>query len=263
MVKARNYFQVSAGLLTWDHYRRIGPAWMVFQWMIHEQRRPRDGEADTGLVMNGNPISYEGIGARLHGMPARTVERHVALLEQEGYIRSEYLRGRGTRYFICKPLRWQMGLPRNGESGRKDSADLRSPTPQNCGAVLPISAEANKEQRTKEQKEQSLERRTSKTSLPTNFQISEQVRVWALEKGHMQLEAHFENFVGRAIAKDYRYADWDQAFMNAIREDWAKLKKGAQPNGNQQRTKRDQVNDSIRDAISGASERCEAKGIPY
>lgn len=62
-----------------------------------------------------------------------------------------------------------------------------------------------------------------KTSIADGFQISDRVREWAKAKGHLHLEARLENFVGAAKAKGYVYADWDQAFMNAIRDDWAKL----------------------------------------
>lgn len=69
------------------------------------------------------------------------------------------------------------------------------------------------------------QRRTRKpeTSIPEDFGISDRVKAWAEEKGHGRLEAHLEAFKLKAVAKDYRYADWDSAFMTAIREDWAKL----------------------------------------
>lgn len=62
-----------------------------------------------------------------------------------------------------------------------------------------------------------------KCALPTDFCISDQVRSWAAEKGHGQLEQHLASFVGKAKANGYKYADWDQAFMNAIRDNWAKI----------------------------------------
>lgn len=62
-----------------------------------------------------------------------------------------------------------------------------------------------------------------KTPLPADFGISERVREWAAEKGHRQLERRHEHFVSTAKAKGYRYVDWDQAFMNAIRDDWARI----------------------------------------
>ena len=156
MTTERTWFPISSGLLTWDHYQRLGPAWMVLLWMIHEQRAPRNGEANGGAVHNSAPISYEAIGTCLRGMPARTVERHVALLEREGYIRSEYVRGHGKRYRVANPIRWLMVLPRNGElvsnsaevrSG--NSAELGSVTPQKWGAVLHKTEERNKEQKPK------------------------------------------------------------------------------------------------------------------
>ena len=84
-MNGRTWFPVSSGLLTWEHYRRIGSAWMVFEWMIHQQRAPREGEENTGRVRDGEPISYEQISSSLQGMPARTIEKHVeSLLRKTG-----------------------------------------------------------------------------------------------------------------------------------------------------------------------------------
>ncbi len=62
-----------------------------------------------------------------------------------------------------------------------------------------------------------------KTSLPNDFAISERVLAWAAEKGHLNLQTHFDNFVSASRAKAYSYADWDEAFMGAIRNNWAKV----------------------------------------
>ena len=66
--------------------------------------------------------------------------------------------------------------------------------------------------------------RKKQTVMPDNFGISDRVRQWAAANGHTRLEKHLEHFVGYARANGKSYADWDQAFMNAIRGDWAKLK---------------------------------------
>jgi uncharacterized protein YdaU (DUF1376 family) len=66
-------------------------------------------------------------------------------------------------------------------------------------------------------------RSPKKTPLPEGFSISPAVRAWAEEKGHANLEAHLESFIGKAKAAGYVYADWDQALQNAVRDDWAKL----------------------------------------
>lgn len=60
-------------------------------------------------------------------------------------------------------------------------------------------------------------------SLPEDFGISDRVREWAADKGHDRLEERLVHFVGYARANGKSYADWDQGFMNAIRDDWAKL----------------------------------------
>jgi Protein of unknown function (DUF1376) len=64
-----------------------------------------------------------------------------------------------------------------------------------------------------------------KRPIPVDFAISDRVRSWAAEKGLDRLDEHFEKFVGTCKAKDYRYVDWDEALMNAIRDNWAKLER--------------------------------------
>ena len=57
--------------------------------------------------------------------------------------------------------------------------------------------------------------------MPDDFGISDRVTAWAKEKGHANLEEHLESFRHKAKAKGYLYADWDDAFMEAIRKNWA------------------------------------------
>lgn len=59
--------------------------------------------------------------------------------------------------------------------------------------------------------------------IPEDFGISDRVKNWATEKGHQNLDEHLESFKRKAKAKGYCYADWDAAFMEAIRENWAKI----------------------------------------
>lgn len=66
------------------------------------------------------------------------------------------------------------------------------------------------------------------TDMPSDFGISDRVRQWAKRKGYEhRLEDHLEAFRCKATAKGYRYADWDSALMEAVREDWANLRNGA------------------------------------
>ena len=63
------------------------------------------------------------------------------------------------------------------------------------------------------------------TPLPADFKISERVKAWAAEKGFTDLEPDLEFFTGRMKANGKTYADWDEAFMNCVREDWPGLRK--------------------------------------
>jgi len=63
-----------------------------------------------------------------------------------------------------------------------------------------------------------------KVSLPSDFAVSPRVSAWATEKGFDRLPDHLDAFRRKAEMNAYRYVDWDLAFMEAIREDWAKLR---------------------------------------
>ena len=68
-----------------------------------------------------------------------------------------------------------------------------------------------------------------KTSMPEGFGVSERVRAWAEKRGFDRLEDHLDAFTRKASMNAYTYANWDDALMEAIREDWAKLR--SRPNG--------------------------------
>ncbi len=72
---------------------------------------------------------------------------------------------------------------------------------------------------------------TAKTPIPASFDISAELRTWAAKHGYDGLKQHLDYFRDVAIARGYRYADWDAAFRNAIRSNWAKLpgKAGTHP----------------------------------
>lgn len=63
--------------------------------------------------------------------------------------------------------------------------------------------------------------------LPDDFEISEEVRIWAAKKGYTQLDMHLENFKLKCQAKNYKYANPDAAFKTAIRDNWANVQVAA------------------------------------
>lgn len=72
-------------------------------------------------------------------------------------------------------------------------------------------------------------RSPKKVSMPEGFGVSDRVKAWADEKGYWRLPEHLESFKAKCAANGYKYVDWDAAFMNAIRDDWAKI--GPKPSG--------------------------------
>jgi hypothetical protein len=67
--------------------------------------------------------------------------------------------------------------------------------------------------------------RAPKTPLPADLAITPELQAWANEHGYGDLAAHLEHFRDKATAHGYQYADWMAALRNAIRDDWAGLRK--------------------------------------
>lgn len=70
-------------------------------------------------------------------------------------------------------------------------------------------------------------RRPAQTQIPDDFGVSERVSKWAAEKGYGNLLEHLEAFKRKVAGNGYTAVSWDDKFMEAIREDWAKLRGGA------------------------------------
>lgn len=71
--------------------------------------------------------------------------------------------------------------------------------------------------------------RARETHIPEGFAVSERVKTWATGKGFAMLDRYLEFFTGRMKANGKTYIDWDEAFMNCIREDWPQFRKTAAP----------------------------------
>jgi hypothetical protein len=83
-----------------------------------------------------------------------------------------------------------------------------------------VNAEAD----TEAEADAKIKSKKKPTPLPDDFKISERVKTWASQKGLIDLEADLEFFIGRMRANGKKYVDWDEAFMNCVREDWAGLR---------------------------------------
>ena len=105
-----------------------------------------------------------------------------------------------------------------------------------CGAYAPTAAPSPPPE--------SKAKKPRKSGMPADFAVSDRVRVWATEKGFDRLDDHLDAFRRKVAANGYTYVDWDSAFMEAVRQDWAKL-----------RNQRPSHADIARVTVPGSSER--------
>jgi hypothetical protein len=116
------------------------------------------------------------------------------------------------RLVICPPFSdGDTIYKRNKAERSKDREKIYPPTPEKIDPPEP--------------EKPAKTRAPIKTTCPANFSLSDGVRDWATKKQIPPaiLDQHFEYFVGVAIAKGYVYANWDQAFKNAVNANWAKI----------------------------------------
>lgn len=104
----------------------------------------------------------------------------------------------------------------NQNDNQKDQSSVSVSSSDNKDTPISPSADEEKKEKPKKTK-------PPKTPIPENFQISDRVKRWAAEKHFTNLEDHLEYFKSCCAAKGYEYINWDDAFMNAIRGNWAKI----------------------------------------
>lgn len=105
---------------------------------------------------------------------------------------------------------------RNGDEIKSETHQNRTEQKQNRTDIN-ISPKKISEKKTKKQKPQP-------TDIPENFAISSAVKAWAAKNRYDRLDEHLEAFKRKVAMKGYQYLDWDAAFMEAVREDWSKLR---------------------------------------
>lgn len=153
----------------------------------------------------------------------KTVLKALHVLSSEGHITDTGDRSGKTKSIVV----YQLSNPKCGtvkQSQKRDTSESEAvPLFPPSSTVFP-SKQSQKRDTDPNRSQNDPNMKKVKTSLPDDFSISVRVRKWAKEKGHNRLEEHFEDFKLKAMAKGYKYADWDAAFMNAVRNDWANIK---------------------------------------
>jgi len=202
----------------------------------HQHVNPRESESDYP-----DPDGWRDTGPRKVGKTLREAvferDGHVCVrCGSDDHIQADHIlpQSIGGPHVIenlrtlCRPC--NAGRPVSGkaldEDLAKDGLTIESLRVKfGIDASIPDEhAQGGREGKGREGKARAKPR---ESSIPPDFLISERVVTWAASKGYTRLDEHFEHFVSYAKRKGATYVDWDEAFMNAIRNDWAKLKLGA------------------------------------
>jgi Helix-turn-helix domain len=105
----RMYTGVVAGLIDGRHHKRLGAAWMLFQWCIMRQTgqgiNPTTGK-EEGVVCRGHAVSYSDI-AREMNCSRGSVRDWMRRLVAQKYIRTERDR-RGIYIYVLNPKKFRV-----------------------------------------------------------------------------------------------------------------------------------------------------------
>ena len=131
----RMYLGVTAGLIDGRHHKRLGAAWMLFEWCIMRQT----GQGEEGVICRGAIITYAEIADEMN-CSAANVRKWMHRLVQQGYIRVERDR-RGLRVFIKNPKK--IRLSKLAHSKAAESVQVEQVRPSIDGHSKPIHTVEN------------------------------------------------------------------------------------------------------------------------
>jgi pyocin large subunit-like protein len=169
----------------------------------------------------------------------KTVLAAIATLREAGLIFDTGDKKGGTKQVVVYRLALEVSADNSPKNGTAKQSQKRNSTengtvPKTTGNSTVFPSKQSQKRDTESSltiNEPSIKHIPAKSSkaessktIPENFGISDAVKKWAEGKGFNRLDDHLEHFVGYAKANGKKYTDWDMAFMNAIRGDWAKLK---------------------------------------
>ena len=163
--------------------------------------------------------------ARLIGMRDHVAEVEIILSDFFEATEAGFINKRANEELDKFSLMKQGG--RDGAAKRWGKAGDREAIAPPSPPQSPPKSNQNQNQNQRKESTSDASRPTSarkKVSLPSDFAVSSRVSAWATEKGFDRLPDHLDAFRRKAEMNAYRYADWDLAFMEAVREDWAKLR---------------------------------------
>lgn len=199
---------------------------------------------DTHRLLFTWAIPHLDVEGRITGSP-RVFKATVApLLDHltpniiDGFFQDAHTKGLITYYEINGEFWVEYPKFSENQNIKKDreAPSKIPPSPENS-RELQSNPELSTEVKRREEKLREGKERTPspppkkpskkiKTPIPENFTVSDRVKEWAKSKGFDRLNEHLEAFKLKVAKGGLTYVDWDAAFMEAVRGDWAGLRNG-------------------------------------
>jgi uncharacterized protein YdaU (DUF1376 family) len=158
------------------------------------------------------------------------IARCVSKVEQEalGRVLTGFFTETGDGYrqkrIDAEIEAYQAKAQKNRENGKLGGRPANPNETQTVSERLaPGIAKANPNLTLTNNQEPITKKQRTKTRLPDGFAVSPQLREWAQEHGFSNLEGHLAYFRDWAKGSGTLKTDWDAAFRNAVRGNWAKL----------------------------------------
>lgn len=162
------------------------------------------------------------------GLDRKTIMAAILKLESLDFLTVTRLRGAGNKYSINLNALQKSSAENGTSTAIGTSTENGTPPVPKTGLDQYRKRDTNLSLTCQEpiNKKSAPKSQTKKRTLPDDFVLSDRHRAWAEKNDIRNLEGHYEYFCDAAGAKGYEYADWDRAFQNAMRSDWAKLNTG-------------------------------------
>jgi predicted transcriptional regulator len=113
------YTGVVAGLIDGRHHKRLGAAWMLFQWCIMRQTgqgiNPATGK-EEGVVCRGSAVSYADIAQEMNCSRGSVRDWMRRLIAQK-YIRTKRDR-RGIYVYVLNPKKFRVSKVQQSEQAQ-------------------------------------------------------------------------------------------------------------------------------------------------
>jgi DNA-binding IscR family transcriptional regulator len=113
------YTGVVAGLIDGRHHKRLGAAWMLFQWCVMRQTgqgiNPATGK-EEGVVCRGHAVSYAEIAEEMN-CARGSVRDWMRRLVEQNYIRTKRDR-RGIYVYVLNPKKFRVSKVQHSQQAQ-------------------------------------------------------------------------------------------------------------------------------------------------